>query len=142
LQGQDEPHAQPRALPRLRARLRPRDRSERGVARARQPRRDRALPDGLRGAAGLPAVAGEGRSIVRARIFSAALAWAIASAASAQAPAEGVLGVAPRIERLPNGLTVITVPWESPGIVAYYTLVRVGSRDEVEPGHSGFAHLF
>ncbi|MFW5920594.1 MAG: M16 family metallopeptidase, partial [Polyangiales bacterium] len=29
-----------------------------------------------------------------------------------------------------------------PGIVAYYTLVRVGSRDEVEEGHSGFAHLF
>ena len=51
--------------------------------------------------------------------------------------------IVPRqVERLPNGLTVITIPWDSPGIVAYYTLVRVGSRDEVEPGHSGFAHLF
>jgi zinc protease len=48
----------------------------------------------------------------------------------------------PSAERLPNGLTVVHVPWDSPGIVAYYTLVRVGSRDEVEPGHSGFAHLF
>ncbi|MCZ7680173.1 MAG: insulinase family protein [Sandaracinaceae bacterium] len=71
------------------------------------------------------------------------LACALPCAALAQgAPGEAVFGVAPRIERLPNGLTVISVPWESPGIVAYYTLVRVGSRDEVEPGHSGFAHLF
>ncbi|MET0339414.1 MAG: pitrilysin family protein [Polyangiales bacterium] len=49
---------------------------------------------------------------------------------------------APEITRLDNGLTVVTIPWASPGIVAYYTLVRVGARDEVEPGHSGFAHLF
>lgn len=54
----------------------------------------------------------------------------------------GVFPSAPRVDRLPNGLTVVSVPMESPGIVAYYTLVRVGSRDEVEPGHSGFAHLF
>lgn len=54
----------------------------------------------------------------------------------------GVFPTPPRVERLPNGLTVVSVPWESPGIVAYYTLVRVGSRDEVEPGHTGFAHLF
>jgi zinc protease len=46
------------------------------------------------------------------------------------------------VSRLPNGLTLVSVPWQSPGIVAYYTLVRVGSRDEVEKGHSGFAHLF
>jgi zinc protease len=43
---------------------------------------------------------------------------------------------------LPNGLRVVMVPYDSPGLVAYYTLVRVGSRNEVEPGHSGFAHLF
>jgi zinc protease len=48
----------------------------------------------------------------------------------------------PRVDRLPNGLTVMSIPWDSPGIVAYYTLVRVGSRDEVEPGKSGYAHLF
>jgi len=46
------------------------------------------------------------------------------------------------VDRLPNGLTVVSVPWNTPGIVAYYTLVRVGARDEVEPGHTGFAHLF
>ncbi|MBZ5554956.1 MAG: insulinase family protein [Acidobacteriia bacterium] len=43
---------------------------------------------------------------------------------------------------LENGLTVIVVPYDSPGVVAYYTVVRTGSRNEVEPGHSGFAHFF
>ena len=35
-------------------------------------------------------------------------------------------------ETLPNGLKVFLVPMESPGLVAYYTIVRTGSRDEVE----------
>ncbi len=43
---------------------------------------------------------------------------------------------------LDNGLTVVSVPYDSPGIVAYYTVVRAGSRNEVEPGKSGFAHFF
>jgi zinc protease len=43
---------------------------------------------------------------------------------------------------LPNGLTVFVIPMESPGLVAYYSIVRTGSRDEVEPGKSGFAHFF
>jgi zinc protease len=45
-------------------------------------------------------------------------------------------------ETLPNGLTVIMIPLESPGLVAYYSVVRTGSRDEVEQGKSGFAHFF
>jgi zinc protease len=43
---------------------------------------------------------------------------------------------------LDNGLQVVVVPYDSPGIVAYYTVVRTGSRQEVEAGHSGFAHFF
>lgn len=43
---------------------------------------------------------------------------------------------------LENGLKVIFVPMESGGIVSYYTVVRTGSRDEWEPGKSGFAHFF
>ena len=43
---------------------------------------------------------------------------------------------------LDNGLRVVTIPYDSPGIVAYYLVVRTGSRDEVEAGHSGFAHFF
>ena len=43
---------------------------------------------------------------------------------------------------MPNGLKVVTVPFESPGIAAFYIVVRAGSRDETEPGKSGFAHFF
>jgi len=43
---------------------------------------------------------------------------------------------------LANGFKVIVVPYDSPGLVAYWTVVRAGSRDEVEPGRSGFAHFF
>lgn len=43
---------------------------------------------------------------------------------------------------LENGLAIISVPFDSPGIIAYYTVVRAGSRNEVEPGLSGFAHFF
>ena len=43
---------------------------------------------------------------------------------------------------LDNGLKVVSIPYDSPGLIAYYTVVRVGSRNEVEPGRSGFAHFF
>src|SRR4051812_20329498 len=43
---------------------------------------------------------------------------------------------------LPNGLRVYVVPYDSPGLVAYYSVVRTGSRNEVEAGRSGFAHFF
>ena len=41
-----------------------------------------------------------------------------------------------------NGLKVVGVEYDSPGIVAYYTIVRTGSRNEVEQGFSGYAHFF
>lgn len=43
---------------------------------------------------------------------------------------------------LPNGLRLITIPTDFPNIVSFYTVVSVGSRHEVEPGKSGFAHFF
>ena len=45
-------------------------------------------------------------------------------------------------EDLPNGLRLITVPTDFPRIVAVYIVVQAGSRNETEPGLSGFAHLF
>jgi zinc protease len=45
-------------------------------------------------------------------------------------------------QKLDNGLNVVVIPYDSPGTVAYYSIVRTGSRDEVEAGHSGFAHFF
>jgi zinc protease len=41
-----------------------------------------------------------------------------------------------------NGLRLVGVRFDSPGLVSYYTVVRVGSRHEVEKGRSGFAHFF
>ena len=49
----------------------------------------------------------------------------------------------PTVEKtFPNGLRVFVVTYDSPGLVAYYSIVRAGSRNEVEPGKSGFAHFF
>lgn len=45
-------------------------------------------------------------------------------------------------KKLANGVNVITVPYDSPGLAAFYIVMRVGSRDEVEEGKSGFAHFF
>ncbi len=45
-------------------------------------------------------------------------------------------------QKLANGLNVVTVPFDSPGLAAFYIVVRVGSRNEVEEGVTGFAHFF
>jgi zinc protease len=44
--------------------------------------------------------------------------------------------------KLANGLNVVTVPFDSPGLAAFYIVVRVGSRNEIEDGVTGFAHFF
>jgi zinc protease len=47
------------------------------------------------------------------------------------------------VERtLPNGLAVIVVPTGFPNLVSLQIAVQTGSRNEVEPGKSGFAHFF
>ena len=46
------------------------------------------------------------------------------------------------IDDLPNGLRLITVPTEQKNLVALYIVVQTGSRNEVEPGKSGYAHFF
>lgn len=45
-------------------------------------------------------------------------------------------------KKLANGLNVVTVPFNSPGLASFYIVVRAGSRDEVEEGKTGFAHFF
>lgn len=45
-------------------------------------------------------------------------------------------------KQMPNGLNVVTVPYDSPGLASFYVVVRVGSREEVESGKTGFAHFF
>ncbi len=41
-----------------------------------------------------------------------------------------------------NGLKLVGVKFDSPGLAAFYSVVRVGSRHEVEKGRTGFAHFF
>ena len=43
---------------------------------------------------------------------------------------------------LDNDFKILVIPLSNPGLVAYYSIVRTGSRDEVEKGHTGFAHFF
>jgi zinc protease len=47
-----------------------------------------------------------------------------------------------KVVELENGLKVVSIPLPNPNIISYYTIVRSGSRNEIEPGKSGFAHFF
>jgi zinc protease len=47
-----------------------------------------------------------------------------------------------RVRDLNNGLRVIVVPTDYPDIVSIQIPVQTGSRNEVEPGKTGFAHFF
>ncbi len=47
-----------------------------------------------------------------------------------------------QIHDFENGLRSVIVDSGYPNIVALYIVVQVGSRNEVEPGRTGFAHLF
>src|SRR5205809_4499375 len=46
------------------------------------------------------------------------------------------------MDDLKNELRLGTVPTDYPNMVALYIVVQAGSRNEVEPGKSGYAHLF
>ncbi|RPH37919.1 insulinase family protein [bacterium] len=74
--------------------------------------------------------------------FMASLLFILILSVGSTAMSASIFPYKYRTEKLPNGLTVIMIPVESPGLVAYYSVVRTGSRDEVEPGKSGFAHFF
>jgi len=47
-----------------------------------------------------------------------------------------------KVVELENGFKVVSIPLPNPNIISYYTIVRSGSRNEVEKGKSGFAHFF
>ena len=73
-------------------------------------------------------------------VFSWVLFFSTSSLAGSFKPT-GTLPQGATATTLPNGLTFITIPWESPGVVAYYSLVEVGVRDETSPQDAGLAHL-
>ncbi len=75
----------------------------------------------------------------------ATLVWAPLTAQAAAIPESALSDVMPfnAAERtLANGLKVIVVPTGFPNLVSLQIPVQTGSRNEVEPGKSGFAHLF
>ncbi len=83
---------------------------------------------------------------------SSALALALLAAAPAAAapaapaqrppPSPDVLPFRAVERTLPNGLRVVVVPTGFPDLVSVQIAVQTGSRNEVEPGKSGFAHFF
>jgi zinc protease len=80
----------------------------------------------------------------RSRILLAILCvLAFPLSAIAQSAATGDIIPFKASERtLENGLKVIVIPTGFPNIVSLQIPVQTGSRNEVEPGKSGFAHFF
>ncbi|HVD62505.1 MAG TPA: pitrilysin family protein [Gemmatimonadaceae bacterium] len=81
------------------------------------------------------------------RLSLAALALVIAGAPlaaqqTAKTTSSDILPFKATERTLPNGLKVIIVPTGFPNIVSLQIPVQTGSRNEVEPGKSGFAHFF
>jgi zinc protease len=73
----------------------------------------------------------------------ALLLVASGSALSADtAPADKILPYPIYQHKMANGLNVVTVPYDSPGLASFHIVTRVGARNEVEPGVTGFAHFF
>ncbi|MDL2717783.1 MAG: pitrilysin family protein, partial [Acidobacteriota bacterium] len=85
--------------------------------------------------------------MTRTRTLAAFLLALVATRGNAQtqkpaSPAADILPFAATEKTLPNGLKVIVVPTGFPNIVSLQIPVKTGSRNEVEPGKSGFAHFF
>ena len=74
----------------------------------------------------------------------AAFSLLLAVSAPAETPgsASRILPFDASEQTLANGLKVIVVPTGFPNIVSLQIPVQTGSRNEVEPGKSGFAHFF
>ena len=75
------------------------------------------------------------------RLLLTMLLSGLPAAAGAQAT-EGIFPFPYHMVRLDNGFTAYVIPAGAPGQIAFVSMVRTGSRDEVEPGKSGFAHFF
>ena len=77
------------------------------------------------------------------RCLGLALTVLICCTTAYQAQSPGNLFPYPyTVDDLDNGLRLVTVPTDYPNMVALYIVVQTGSRNEVEPGKSGYAHLF
>ena len=79
-------------------------------------------------------------------VLSLLLSWPVAVLAQEKVkpPQKGraIFPYAYKIDDFPNGLRLISIPTSYPNLVSLYIVVSVGSRNEVEPGKSGYAHFF
>ena len=75
------------------------------------------------------------------RVLSCVL-FLVLLAGCASEPASKIFPYPYEVTDLENGLRVVTVDTGYPEVVALYIVVNVGSRNEIEPGRTGFAHLF
>lgn len=69
------------------------------------------------------------------------LAWMLFAGAAAGSPTP-VLPPRTTAQTLDNGLRVIVLPLETPGLAAVQIWMDVGSRNETVPGTTGYAHFF
>ncbi len=74
-------------------------------------------------------------------MIGVAFLLALAGSAAAQQE-EGIFPFDYRLVELENGFKAYLIKAGAPGQIAYVSMVRTGSRDEVEEGKSGFAHFF
>lgn len=81
------------------------------------------------------------RTLLRTGLV-AGLGFAILAAARPHDPDTDVFPFTYEQLQLENGFTAYLIEAGAPGQIAFVTMVRTGSRDEVEPGRSGFAHFF
>ena len=75
------------------------------------------------------------------RLIGAVFLLGVAASATAQQDG-GIFPFGYRTVELDNGFKAYLINAGAPGQIAYLSVVRTGSRDEVEPGKSGFAHFF
>src|SRR6185295_8138499 len=81
--------------------------------------------------------------VVTALVVLAVLAAVLSDVPSPTRAAAGdILPFKATEATLANGLKVIVVPTGFPNLVSIEIPVQVGSRNEIEPGKSGFAHFF
>ena len=78
----------------------------------------------------------------RSRLVMAALCAILLPMSLAAQTTGDILPFKASEKTLPNGLKVIVVPTGFPNIVSVQIPMQTGSRNEVEPGKSGFAHFF
>jgi zinc protease len=78
----------------------------------------------------------------RTLLFSLIVVLIIFSLISGLSAQDKILPYPIHQHKLDNGLNIVTVQFDSPGIAAFYIVVRAGARNEVEEGVTGFAHFF